>query len=142
MLKLGAALLALLWLSSAAEARHHHHHHHHRHHVFHQHALVYVANHRLRLARRHGGMPWCGLYMRHQVGRDPGPAYNLARNWAHWGVAAQAIAGAIVVWPHHVGRIVGPCRGRMCLINSGNDGGRVRTRMRSVAGAIAFRRGW
>ncbi|MGA9006982.1 MAG: hypothetical protein WB495_08805, partial [Xanthobacteraceae bacterium] len=28
---------------------------------------------------------WCGWEMRQLVGGDPGPSYNLARNWAHWG---------------------------------------------------------
>jgi hypothetical protein len=28
---------------------------------------------------------WCGWEMRHLVGADPGPSFNLARNWAHWG---------------------------------------------------------
>ena len=34
-----------------------------------------------------GGRPraWCGRYMRQQVGGDPGPQYNLARSWAHYG---------------------------------------------------------
>jgi hypothetical protein len=26
---------------------------------------------------------WCGWEMRHLVSQDPGPAYNLAANWAH-----------------------------------------------------------
>src|SRR5437764_958238 len=34
-----------------------------------------------------GGRPsaWCGWFARRLVGRDPGPEYNLARNWSHWG---------------------------------------------------------
>ena len=37
-----------------------------------------------------GGKPraWCGWYMRGQVGADPGPSYNLARSWAHYGYDA------------------------------------------------------
>jgi hypothetical protein len=27
---------------------------------------------------------WCGWEMRRLVGADPGPSFNLARNWAHW----------------------------------------------------------
>jgi hypothetical protein len=81
---------------------------------------------------------WCGWEMRHLVSRDPGPAYNLARNWAHWGNAGPAAVGAIVVWPHHVGKIVGREGGRW-VIESGNDGHRLRTRPRSIAGAIAIR---
>lgn len=65
-------------------------------------------------------------------------AYNLARNWAHYGHAASPHVGAIVVWPHHVGKIVGQTRGQWVVL-SGNDGHRVRERPRSLAGAIAFR---
>jgi hypothetical protein len=78
--------------------------------------------------------------MRHLVSRDPGPAYNLARNWAHWGYGGPAGVGAIVVWPHHVGKIVGR-EGDRWVIKSGNDGHRLRTRPRSIAGAIAIRWG-
>jgi len=81
---------------------------------------------------------WCGWQMRQLVGGDPGPAYNLARNWAHWGHAGPAGVGAIVVWPHHVGKIVGQDAGQW-VIESGNDGHALRTRPRSIAGAIAIR---
>lgn len=84
------------------------------------------------------GMAWCGCYMRHLVDRDPGPAYNLARNWAHYGRPTYAHVGAIVVWPHHVGEIVGRRNGRW-LVLSGNDGNAVRRRFRSLGGAIALR---
>jgi hypothetical protein len=83
---------------------------------------------------------WCGWEMRQLVGSDPGPAYNLARNWALWGHGGPAGVGAVVVWPHHVGRIVGR-QGGQWVIESGNDGHRLRTRPRSIAGAIAFRWG-
>lgn len=82
---------------------------------------------------------WCGWYMRTQVGHDPGPAYNLARNWTHYGAQAAGPAiGVIVVWPNHVGRIVGQKKGQW-LVNSGNDSNAVRTRARSLRGAIAYR---
>ena len=82
---------------------------------------------------------WCGWYMRTQVGGDPGPQYNLARAWAHYGGnAGGPSVGAIVVWPHHVGKIVGHENGQW-IVQSGNDGHTVRTRPRSLAGAIAFR---
>ena len=85
---------------------------------------------------------WCGWYMRSQVGSDPGPEYNLARSWAHYGVnAGGPTVGAIVVWRHHVGKIVGRENGQW-LVQSGNDGHAVRTRQRSLAGAIAFRRAY
>jgi hypothetical protein len=82
---------------------------------------------------------WCGWWLRQQLGvRDAN--YNLARNWARYGSrAAGPGIGVVVVWRHHVGRIVGSCSGYNCLVQSGNDGHAVRTRMRSVAGAIAFR---
>ena len=88
-----------------------------------------------------GGRPraWCGWYMRQQVGSDPGPQYNLARSWAHYGSSAGGPSvGAIVVWRHHVGKIVGQENGQW-IVQSGNDGHAVRARPRSLAGAIAFR---
>ena len=89
-----------------------------------------------------GGRPaaWCGWEMRQLVSGDPGPAFNLARNWAHWGQAGPAGVGAVVVWSHHVGKIVGQ-EGGAWVIESGNDGHRVRTRPLSIAGAIAIRWG-
>jgi hypothetical protein len=83
---------------------------------------------------------WCGWFMRQQVGADLGSTYNLARNWAHWGHAANAGIGAIVVWLHHVGQITGGSPGHW-IVTSGNDGNRVRTRELSVTRAIAFREG-
>jgi hypothetical protein len=81
---------------------------------------------------------WCGWYMR-QLMHVADRSYNLARNWTHWGRAlAGPQIGAIVVWPHHVGKIVGRIDTRW-LVLSGNDGHAVRTRARSLAGAIAFR---
>jgi hypothetical protein len=112
------ATLALFCLfASNAEARSHHH------------------------SRHYAGKPraWCGWYMRSQVGRDPGPEFNLARNWAKYGSnAGGPSVGAIVVWRHHVGKIVGYENGEW-IVRSGNDGRAVRTRARSVAKAIAFR---
>src|SRR5262249_47698746 len=72
--------------------------------------------------------------------RQLGPSFNLARNWAHWGRPGAAGIGAVVVWPHHVGKIVGRENGQW-IVQSGNDGHAVRTRPRSIAGAIAIRRG-
>ena len=64
----------------------------------------------------------------------------MARNWAQVGqnVGTPQI-GAVVVWRHHVGIITGRV-GEQWIIKSGNDGRGVRERVRSVAGAIAFRR--
>jgi hypothetical protein len=90
----------------------------------------------------YGGRPraWCGWEMRQLVGNDPGPEFNLARNWAHWGRPGPAGVGAVVVWAHHVGKIVGEEDGRW-IIQSGNDGNRVRTRPLPISGAIAIRWG-
>lgn len=85
---------------------------------------------------------WCGWYMRTQVGQDPGPQYNRAISWARYGAnAGGPSVGAIVVWRHHVGQIVGQENGQW-IVRSGNDGHAVRTRVRSLAGAVAFRRAY
>jgi len=118
------ALLCAFAFASDAEARTHHHH----------------RSHGSR-AYGYSGRPaaWCGWYMRTQVGSDPGAQYNLARAWARYGSdAGGPRGGAIVVWPHHVGKIVGHENGQW-IVQSGNDGHGVRTRPRSLAGAIAFR---
>ncbi len=120
-----AATAVLCLIGSSAEARSHYHHRHTGHHHY---------------AGRPGA--WCGWYMRSQVGRDPGPQYNLARSWARYGSdAGGPTVGAIVVWRHHVGKIVGRENGQW-IVQSGNDGHAVRTRPRSLAGAIAFRQAY
>ena len=120
-----AATAVLCVIGSSAEARSHRHH--------------YAGGH-----HHYAGRPgaWCGWYMRGQVGSDPGPSYNLARSWAHYGSNAGGPAvGAIVVWRHHVGKIVGQENGQW-IVQSGNDGHAVRARPRSLAGAIAFRQAY
>ena len=127
MRKLVTATAVLVAFASNAEA---HGYRHHRHHARgHYHHVGYA------------GRPaaWCGWYMRSQVGSDPGPNYNLARSWAHYGSnAGGPSVGTIVVWRHHVGKIVGQQNGQW-IVQSGNDGHAVRARPRSLAGAIAFR---
>lgn len=82
---------------------------------------------------------WCGWYMRQRHGISD-VRFNLARHWASYGQPAEGPdVGVIVVWAHHVGEIVGRTA-RGWLVHSGNDGRRVRTRERSLKGAIAFRR--
>jgi hypothetical protein len=81
---------------------------------------------------------WCGWWLRQSLGVAD-RAYNLARNWAHWGRPSPPVPGAVVVWNHHVGKIAGVCSGNICPVTSGNDGGAVRTRNLSIAGAIAIR---
>jgi hypothetical protein len=154
---LAMAVVATMAFGHAAEARTHHRLHVYRH-VARRHT---VARHHWawRFRRRrfeetqyafsggegHGGYgprprEWCGWEMRHLVGGDPGPSFNLARNWAHWGHAGPAGVGAVVVWPHHVGKIVGKDGGEW-VVESGNDGNALRTRARSIAGVIAIRWG-
>jgi len=77
---------------------------------------------------------WCGWWMRTQKGG--GPEYNLASNWRHWGRPSGPRVGAVVVWSHHVGMITGRTAGGEWIVKSGNDGGAVRERARSVAGAV------
>jgi hypothetical protein len=138
-----------LCIAKPAQASHRHHHPFHRHHHHQEASTSRSFRHH---ARRHGvryahhgsgsvtGRPsaWCGWQMRQWM-HVADAAYNLARNWAHYGHGTTPHQGAIVVWPHHVGRIVGPCQGNSCVVESGNDGHAVRTRRRSIAGAIAFR---
>jgi hypothetical protein len=81
---------------------------------------------------------WCGWQMRQWFGVAD-RAYNLARQWAHYGRPAGGPAvGAIVVYPHHVGIITGRSENGW-IVKSGNDGHAVRERARSLRGAIAFR---
>jgi hypothetical protein len=77
---------------------------------------------------------WCGWWMRTQ--RGGGPEFNLAWNWTKYGSAGSPQVGAVVVWRHHVGEIVGQGSNGQWLVRSGNDGGQVRTRARSIAGAV------
>jgi hypothetical protein len=101
-------------------------------------AFAQPAHARHRHAR--GYVPWCGLYMMKLKGKHEARLAQ-ARQWAREGTNAGGPAvGAVVVWPHHVGEIRGgPDRRGLYLIHSGNDGNAVRTRWRSIRGAIAFR---
>ena len=83
---------------------------------------------------------WCGWQMRQEMWRDPGPAFNRAIEWKRYGTAAPGPAvGVIIVWPHHVGKIVGRDESGDWIVRSGNDGRAVRERVRSLPGVIAFR---
>jgi len=73
--------------------------------------------------------------------------FNATTLWhsdaAEWAPSTASNAGGpsigtIVVWPHHVGKIVGQENGKW-IVQSGNDSHAVRARPRSLAGAIAFR---
>ncbi len=128
MRRLFVAAMALACLNAPALAAHHGSHHH----------ATKISVHGRHYAR-HGGA-WCGAYMRHVFGISD-PRLNLARNWASVGSSAGGPqVGAVVVWPHHVGVIRGgPNANGEWLVESGNDGGAVRTRYRSLRGSIAFR---
>ncbi len=129
MRRLFVASIALACVSTPALASHHREHHH----------VGKASFHDGRHYARHSGA-WCGAYMRHVFGSSD-PRLNLARNWAHVGSnAGGPQVGAVVVWPHHVGVIRGgPDSNGEWLVESGNDGHAVRTRYRSLRGAIAFR---
>jgi hypothetical protein len=77
---------------------------------------------------------WCGWWLRTQLGG--GPELNLARNWKSWGRPSGPRVGAVVVWSSHVGIITGRTASGQWIVKSGNDGGRVRERPRSVSGAV------
>ncbi len=104
--------------------------------------LHHHASHRITAHHFADGRPsaWCGWEMRRLVRQDPGPSYNLARNWAHWGRSANGPApGVIGVLPHHVFKVIAVLGRGTVLAISGNDSHAVRTRPRSTAGVIAWR---
>ena len=130
------------------------HYRHSKHSVHHGPKYVHAArsNHRYgyrahRFARRtgvrvarSGGRPsaWCGWWLGHHLGMNKRDLW-LARNWASVGSNAGGPGiGVVVVWRHHVGVITGRS-GSGWIVKSGNDGNRVRERVRSISGAIAFR---
>ena len=84
--------------------------------------------------------PWCGIYARkHLVASDPGPAFNPACEWLEWGSPTSPHVGAPVIWRRakgrgHIGKTTGTDANENFLITSGNDGGAVRTRARSITG--------
>jgi hypothetical protein len=83
---------------------------------------------------------WCGWWMRQQVNVDPGPTFNLARNWARWGSNAFGpSAGVIGVEKHHVFRVISVISRGQVIAISGNDGNAVRTRVRSTSKVISWR---
>jgi hypothetical protein len=113
---LAVASTFLLVLSIQAEARPFHQHHGHR------------------------AKAWCGSYLSKHLGKSD-RRLALARSWASEGMNAGGPGiGVVVVWPHHVGIITGQTPDGQWIVHSGNDGGAVRTRARSLARAIAFRR--
>lgn len=102
-------------------------------------ALIMLAVTSTAEARGHHGLPWCGIYLSQYFHKTDRRLW-LAREWATEGKPAPGPeVGVVVVWRHHVGVIVGKTDAGQWIIHSGNDGNAVRTRPRSVAGAIAFR---
>ena len=66
---------------------------------------------------------WCGWYARQRLGvRDPN--YNRAIYWLHYGRPTSPQIGVVVVWPHHVGYIIGGTPGNW-IVRSGNWNNRV-----------------
>jgi len=76
--------------------------------------------------------------MRHLLGVTD-RAFNRDAEWLHYGHPTEPRPGAVVVWPHHVGKLVAHVKGPIWVVHSGNDGHAVKTRPRSIAGAIGFR---
>jgi hypothetical protein len=121
MLRSVLTVLALVCVTTAAEAHPRHHSHHSHHHA-------------------HHGTPWCGIYLSKYLGKNDRKLW-IAREWAREGSPAGGPdVGVVAVWPHHVGIITGRTPDGEWIVHSGNDGGAVRTRARSLAGVIAFRR--
>ena len=101
-------------------------------------ALAATASFMVTPAQAHH-VPWCGFYMMKVFGKTDGRLARAAE-WAREGTNAGGPGvGVVVVWPHHVGRIVGQDERGQWVVNSGNDGNAVRTRPRSLRGVIAFR---
>ena len=98
------------------------------------------------IARRYlGGNPtgwaraWCGAFMRlvmRAAGYPDLPSGDLAAAWARYGHPSAPQPGAVVVWPHHVGLITAVHGDGLATVISGNDGRRVRERVRSIARAV------
>jgi uncharacterized protein (TIGR02594 family) len=134
--------LAFMWVAAVftapqahASPRHRHAKHHHHHHHVHRHNDA--GNVWSRPAE------WCGWFMRKAL-HVTDPSGNVALWWAHYGSPASGPGvGRIVVWSHgggrgHVGIITGKNESGW-IVKSGNDGNRVRERVRNVSNAVAFR---
>jgi hypothetical protein len=142
------AAVSLSLTASKASAHSLHQHHAYHHHRWHRATYRHGAKRHDRgnfygsnvAAARALGLAWCGAEMADELGihGQQGRQLWLARNWARVGTPTSAHMGAVVVWPHHVGRIVGQENGQW-VVRSGNEDGGVRSRIRSLAGVIAIR---
>lgn len=86
---------------------------------------------------------WCGNFMRlvvRQAGLPDHKGGNLARNWRTYGSPSGPSPGAIGVMRHHVGIVIGRCRGGRIALRSGNHGRRVADGCYAASRFIAFRR--
>ena len=102
----------------------------------------------VRVALRHMGSrnftgrrgPWCGFAM-NAFAREAGmPTIGSGRaiDWRSYGRPTGARAGAIAVFPHHVGIVTGVVGNKVQII-SGNHGGRVGLGLYSMSRVVAFR---
>jgi hypothetical protein len=80
------------------------------------------------------GIPWCGCFVRHKLGIAD-VAYNLARNWFHWGRPSGPCIGCVAVSYRHVGLIVGN-QGGQWIVEQGNP---YRYGPDSLRWAVAYR---
>jgi len=143
--KLASALVlftsVLAFSTVDAQARGRHHGIHAARHGAHKHHARAFAHRRFGRHEGRSGRPsaWCGWWLGQHLGMSDRSLW-LARNWRSAGSnAGGPEVGVVVVWPHHVGIITGR-EGSGWIVKSGNDGHTVRERVRSIAGAIAFRR--
>jgi hypothetical protein len=82
---------------------------------------------------------WCGKFLRMIVPHDPGPTFDLARNWSRYGRPSGPAPGAIGVMPHHVGIVIGRCADGRIHLRSGNHNRRVGDGCYAAGRFIAFR---
>jgi hypothetical protein len=84
--------------------------------------------------------PWCGDFMNlieHRAQR-PGIKSRRAVDWRHYGHGSAPVAGAIVVFRGHVGRVIQRLGDKVQVI-SGNYGHKVGIGVYNVRSAIAYR---
>jgi hypothetical protein len=83
--------------------------------------------------------------MQHETGvtsKATGLNLNMAIEWRRVGHATTAVVGAIAVWAHHVGKLVGKTADGRWILRSGNNGSSERDRPignRYFSRAVAFR---
>lgn len=119
------AFMLVCMAATPAYARHHHAHH-------------FKPSHQISQSDPRPSA-WCGWWLRQQLGVAD-KAFNLARNWLHFGSPApRDCVNCIAVWPHHVGIVTGRPGPGSIILKSGNDNHAVRERERSSRGIIGYR---